>query len=90
MDEILGIFGFSLGATLGAGLVRTVGGGLRPMLRQGFKAGIAVGDVLGRARDGIAASAAEARANLDDVHAEARAERGARRGPARKIEIVQD
>jgi len=70
MEEVLGIVGFGLGASLGMSIVRTAGGGLRPLLRGVMKAGIAVGDA-------VADLTAEARASVDEARAEAAAQRDA-------------
>lgn len=55
MEEVLGFLGFSLGASLGVGVVRALGRGLRPAVRAAMHAGRA-------ARDEWQAGVAEARA----------------------------
>jgi hypothetical protein len=96
VEEVLGLLGFSLGATVGMSLVRGVSGGMRPMMVKLFKAGLAAGDVARgaatRVGTSVSSATAEARENLGDLRAEARAEReagGARSSDARKIEIVR-
>ncbi len=46
MEELIGLVGFGLGASLGAGLVRSVTGGGRSTLRQAFKMGIQAWDAV--------------------------------------------
>ena len=46
MEEILGFLGFSLGASLGVGAVRTLADGSRPVVREVLKAGIRAWDAL--------------------------------------------
>ena len=41
MEEIIGVVGFGLGASLGAGAVRLVGRGLRPAVRDVIRARVA-------------------------------------------------
>lgn len=99
MEEVVGILGFGLGASLGAGVVRAVGGGLRPLLRETLKAGITVGEgarsAMARAGDAVASATAEMREGWEDLRAEAMAERAAAREQTppgtepRKIEIVK-
>ena len=100
MEELLGILGFSLGASLGAGVVRAVGGGGEPLLRETLKAGIAVTETargaVERAGGAIAGATAGVREGLEDLRAEVIAEREAERTgrPGRaeptRIEIVRD
>jgi surfactin synthase thioesterase subunit len=54
MEEILGLLGFSLGASLGIGAVRSVTDSSRPIVRELFKVGI-------RAWDAVASAAPTAR-----------------------------
>lgn len=96
MEQVLSILGFSLGASVGMGIVRGLGGGARPLLVQLFRAGIAAGEMTriaaSRAGSTVSGATAEARESLNDLRAEAAAERetarARRRGP-RKIEIVR-
>ncbi len=91
MDNLLSILGFSLGATLGAGVVRSVSGGWRPLVGQGFKAGLAVRDFLGTAKDGLASATSGARSSLGHLRDEAAAAQARRaRAQTQKIEVVQD
>ena len=46
MEEILAFLGFSLGASLGVGAVRTLTDGSRPVLREVLKAGIRAWDTV--------------------------------------------
>ncbi|MBV9355170.1 MAG: hypothetical protein JO023_06530 [Chloroflexi bacterium] len=50
MEELIGVVGFGLGASLGAGLVRSLTGGGRSSLRQAFKVGIQAWDAMAGAR----------------------------------------
>ena len=63
MEELLGIVGFSLGASLGVSAVRGLGEGSRPVLREVIKAGI-------RAWDGLAAAGNAAREGQPEAPAE--------------------
>jgi hypothetical protein len=89
MEEVLAFFGFALGASLGAGLVRSIAGGPRVMLRRALTTGI-------RTWDGLSSVTAGGRQGLADVHAEVRAERSTgsarrpRRTSARKITIARE
>jgi len=89
MEEVLGFFGFSLGATIGAGVVRPIFGGTRPALREVLKTGI-------RAWDVLAGASASARASVGSMADEARVERrpsparSGRRGAPRKIAIARE
>ena len=79
MEELLGIVGFSFGASLGIGAVRSLGTGSRPLLRDLLKAGI-------RTWDGLASAGASLRAQA----AEEATAGGGRRGRAQKILIAKD
>lgn len=46
MDTVLEFLGFSVGASLGIGVVRSLSGGLRPLLRGTMKAGLAAVDAV--------------------------------------------
>ena len=83
MEEILSFFGFTLGASLAIGAVRSVADGSRPVIREMLKTGI-------RAWDSVATAAAAerdeaARAATGDAAARGR---GRRRAEPRKIEIA--
>jgi hypothetical protein len=100
MEGFLGFLGFSLGASLGIAAVRTLGGGVRPILREAIKAGLIVGETArsagARAGQAVSGATADARDSLGDLHAEARAERAATRAretrsrEPRKILIAKD
>jgi len=87
MEGILSILGFSLGASLGMGVVRAVGGGPRPVLREVMKAGMAVTDIAkaagSRVSDTMSSAATDARESLDGVRTEATQEKSGRRSRAR-------
>jgi len=62
MEEVIGVVGFSLGASLGMGLIRALGTGLRPVLKGVIKVGLtatdtaqsaasSAGDAMSTARD---------------------------------------
>lgn len=77
MEEIVGFLGFSLGVTLAGGVVRSLSGGLRPLARGAIKAGLMATDMVtstvAKAGSAVAGTAAEARENLGDLRAEAKA-----------------
>jgi hypothetical protein len=83
MEEILGLFGFSLGATLGIGAVRSLTDSSQPMMREAFKAGI-------RAWDALASVTGAARqaASPDDQSAAPTRRGGRRRVQPEKIVIA--
>lgn len=85
MEEVLAILGFSLGASLGIGAVRSVSEGSRPILRDVLKAGI-------RAWDGMANAASAARGEAEQASQQQTAarSRGRRRPEPRKIEIAHE
>src|SRR5438132_14367580 len=96
MEEVLGLLGFSLGASVGMSVVRGLGGGMRPVMVQLLRAGLAAGDTVrgaaSRAGGAVTSATAEARENLGDLRAEAVAERNAarsRRSRPRKIAIAR-
>ena len=72
MEEILGLFGFSIGASLGIGAVRSLADGSRPVVREVFKVGI-------RAWDSLASAATTARDSVATEQAATPARRGGRR-----------
>ena len=83
MEEVLGILGFSFGASVGIGAVRSISDGSRPILRDVLKAGI-------RAWDAIGNSAQAARGEVARAGAEAADKRARRRAAPRKIEIAHE
>lgn len=89
MEEVLVFLGFSLGASFGAGMVRSIAAGPGPTLRGVLKTGIL-------AWDGLARATAGGKQGLADVHAEALAEQSApragrpRRTTTRKITIARE
>lgn len=89
MEEVLGFFGFSLGASIGVSAVRSLSDGVQPLLRNVLKVGI-------RFWDAAASTAASARQEATDASpadAEARAEAARRqrrnRAKPQKIEIAR-
>ena len=88
MEEVLGLLGFSFGASLGVGAVRSLGEGGRPLLRDALKVGL-------RAWDTFAAAGAAAKREAGEAVSEAGAEsqaraRGRGRVKAQKIVIAHD
>ena len=53
MEELLGIVGFSLGASLGVSVTRSLGEGVRPFVRSALKAGIRAWDATARATTAV-------------------------------------
>jgi hypothetical protein len=72
MEEILAFFGFSLGASLGIGAVRTLADGSQPIVREVFKAGI-------RAWDTVTSTSASMRDAVTAEQPVAETRRGGRR-----------
>ena len=100
MEEVLAVMGFGVGASLGMGIVRALSGGVRPVVKEVIKAGMAVSDFGRAASSGVGEKASAVKAEtgerLQELHAEAVAERGATKsrgrttaGP-RKIAIAKD
>jgi len=88
MEEVLAFLGFTLGASFGAGMVRSISAGPGPALRGALKTGIL-------AWDGLARATAGGKQGLANVHAEALAEQSAPsarrpRRTTRKIPIARD
>jgi hypothetical protein len=84
VEGVLGLVGFSLGASIGMSLVRAASGGVRPFAREVVRAGLAVGDA-------VSGLAGGARTTLGDLRAEVAAERDATargREPAAPQRIV--
>ncbi|MBV9175346.1 MAG: hypothetical protein JOZ81_35265 [Chloroflexi bacterium] len=84
MEEVLGILGFSFGASLGVSAVRSVVGGSRPVFRDVLKMGLQVWDGLAN----VAESAREEAAAASSDPAVAR--RGRRRAEPQKIVIAHE
>jgi diketogulonate reductase-like aldo/keto reductase len=81
MEEILSLFGFSLGASIGIGAVKSVTDGSRPIVREVFKAGIRAWDTVTSTANSEAVDTAEAERS--------RARRsGRRRAQSEKIVIA--
>jgi len=93
VEAIIGVIGFSLGASLGMGAVRAVGGGLRPVARRAIRAGLAAGDAFqaagGRARETVADLTAEARAEAAQARGTTRTRRSGREAP-QKIAVATE
>ena len=53
MEEILAFFGFSFGASLGIGAVRTLTDESRPVVREVLKVGIRAWDAVARSPAGV-------------------------------------
>jgi hypothetical protein len=79
MEEVLGFVGFSLGASLSVSVTRSLGEGVRPMVRNVLKAGI-------RAWDAAAGASAAVREELAAAGDEAAREAGTK---PRKIVIAR-
>jgi hypothetical protein len=62
VEELIGFVGFSLGASLGAGLTRALGEGTRPFAREALKVGIRLWDATGRASAAVRQEAASVEA----------------------------
>jgi hypothetical protein len=92
MEEVIGFLGFSLGASLGAGLVGSIGGGGRPVLRQVLKVGIQTWDtVAGAAEAGArAARSAEAELVLPESASPTTRGRSRRRAEPQRIAIARE
>lgn len=84
MEEVLSIVGFSFGASLGIGAVRSVTAGTRPILRGLVKGGIRVMDAIGGAASTVREDAAQ---TPDEASSRGR---GRRRAEPRKIEIAHE
>ncbi len=85
MEEILSIVVFGLGATLGIKAVETVRGGLRPVVKEAMKGGMAAGDM---ARTVASKAKTDGRERATETRAPATAVRRARRPT--KIEVVRE
>lgn len=72
MEEILAFFGFSFGASLGIGAVRTLADGSRPIVREVLKAGI-------RTWDTVTSSSASVRDAVTAEQTATQTRRGGRR-----------
>lgn len=89
MEEIIGFVGFTLGASAAVSLVRSIGGGSKPVVREAMKAGLRAWDTMaqagGAAREGVASLQAEARQEQAQQRAKSR-----RRTQPQKIAIAHD
>ena len=85
MEELIGIIGFSLGASLGASATRGLGEGVRPLVRNALKLSIRAWDATASAG---AAIRNEAAAATDGEATSGTRGRGGRRGP-QKIAIAR-
>jgi hypothetical protein len=98
MDAILTFLGFSLGASLGAGLVNALAGGVGPFARETMRTGLNAGNAVTSAadwiRDTATTAAAEAREEANAQQAEGRERTSARKrrssGEIRRIEISRE
>lgn len=92
MEELLGIVGFGIGASLSMAALRAVGSGARPVLREVMKAGIVATDAVRSAASNAGGTLSqlttEARESVADLRAEVRAERDVVRTPAEPQKIV--
>lgn len=86
MEEVLGVLGFSLGASLGIGAVRSIGQGAEPVLRSVLKVGIRAWDA---AAGGTAAMRQEMKSAADEARAEAAPRPRRTRSAAQKIEVAR-
>jgi hypothetical protein len=86
MEELLGFVGFSLGASLGVGLTRSLGEGTRPLLRTVVKAAIRAWDATANASAAVRAESAPAGEGTS-VEPAGRARR--RRAEPQKIAIAR-
>jgi hypothetical protein len=86
MEQVLGIVGFSLGASLGVSAVRSVTDGSRSIVRDVLKLGIRTFDVMANATSAVRDSVAQA-SNQGEDAPRRRTRRGAE---PRKIEIAHN
>jgi hypothetical protein len=90
MEELIGLVGFGIGASLGAGLVRSVSGGGRSTLRQVFKVGIQAWDAVGGASGAGSRSAKESELVMPDHDAASSRARSRRRSEPQRIAIAHE
>ena len=90
MEELIGLVGFGLGASLGAGLVRSVTGGGRSTLRQAFKVGIQAWDAVAGAGGARSESARESELVMPDHDASTTHRRSRRRSEPQRIVIAHE
>jgi hypothetical protein len=88
MEELLGILGFSLGASLGVSATRALGDGLRPLVRGVLKVGIRAWDVTANASAAVRGEAA-APADAAASTPASRTRSGRRRAGPQKIMIAR-
>ena len=86
MEEVLGVVGFSLGASLGVGVTRSLGEGVRPLIRRALKLGIRAWDATASASAGVRKEVAAA---AEETAPTAPARAGRRRAESRKIAIAR-
>jgi hypothetical protein len=84
MEQVLGIVGFSLGASLGVSAVKSVTDGSRSIVRDALKLGIRTFDVVANATNAVRGSVAQASEET------AKPRRTRRNAAPRKIEIAHD
>ncbi len=90
MEELIGLVGFGLGASLGAGLVRSVSGGGRSTLRQVFKVGIQTWDAVAGAGGVRSGSAKQTELVMPDHDAPRSHPRSRRRSEPQRIAIAHE
>ena len=99
MEGVIGIIGFSLGASLSMAIVRTASQGLRPLVKGAIKAGLAVTDTVqgvgSKASDTLITARSEIQADTNAAHTDADGETSPRsrrrsRPAAQKIVIATE
>ena len=86
MEELLGFVGFSLGASLGVSVTRSLGAGTRPLLRTALKVAIRAWDATANAS---AAVRTESAAVGEGTSAEPAGRARRRRAEPQKIAIAR-
>jgi hypothetical protein len=86
MEEVLGILGFSLGASIAVSAVRSLGEGAQPLVRNVLKTGIRVWDA---AAGATAAARQEVGAAADDGRTSAAPRTRRTRAQPQKIQIAR-
>jgi hypothetical protein len=86
MEELLGFVGFSLGASLGVSVTRSLGEGTRPLVRNLLKVAIRTWEATANAS---AAVAAESAAAGEEITAEPAGRARRRRAEPQKIAIAR-
>jgi hypothetical protein len=90
MEGLISLVGFGLGASLGAGLVRSVSGGGRSTLRQAFKIGIQAWNTVVGATGAGSGSAKESELVMPDRVAPTTRTRSRRRSETQPIAIARE